>query len=65
MNACSNCAGFASPALMGRVLQTTNNWNTVLFAGIVSTFVAAYLWIRVIPPLAPPLGEARLSDCVP
>jgi hypothetical protein len=53
MNASSNCAGFASPALMGWVLQTTNNWNTVLFAGIVSTFIAAYLWTRVNPPLAP------------
>jgi ACS family glucarate transporter-like MFS transporter len=47
MNASSNCAGFASPALMGWVLQTTNNWNTVLVAGIASTFVAAYLWTRV------------------
>jgi ACS family glucarate transporter-like MFS transporter len=50
MNASSNCAGFASPALMGWVLQTTNNWNTVLFAGIVSTFAAAYLWTRVNAP---------------
>ena len=25
----------------------------VLFAGIISTFIAAYLWIRVNPPLAP------------
>src|SRR5437588_584715 len=49
MNASSNCAGFASPALMGWVLQTTNNWNTVLFAGIVSTFIAAYLWTQVNP----------------
>jgi hypothetical protein len=53
MNASSNCAGFASPALMGWVLQTTNNWNTVLIAGIVSTFLAAYLWTRVNPRLAP------------
>jgi ACS family glucarate transporter-like MFS transporter len=53
MNASSNCAGFASPALMGWVLQTTGNWNTVLFAGIASTFIAAYLWMRVNPPLAP------------
>ena len=53
MNASSNCAGFASPALMGWVLQTTNNWNTVLFAGIVATFIGAYLWIWVNPPLAP------------
>jgi hypothetical protein len=51
MNASSNCAGFASPALMGWVLQTTNNWNTVLFAGIVSTFIAAYLWTKVNPPV--------------
>jgi ACS family glucarate transporter-like MFS transporter len=53
MNASSNCAGFASPALMGWVLQTTNNWNTVLFAGIVSTFVAAYFWTQVNAPVAP------------
>jgi len=59
MNAASNCAGFASPALMGWVLQTTNNWNTVLFAGIASTFIAAYLWIRVNPPLAPVMLAAQ------
>ncbi len=47
MNAASNCAGFASPALMGWALQTTKNWNTLLLAGIVSTFLAAYLWTRV------------------
>ena len=52
MNASSNTAGFASPALMGWVLQTTNNWNTVLFAGIVSTFLATYLWMRVNAPPA-------------
>jgi ACS family glucarate transporter-like MFS transporter len=52
MNASSNCAGFASPALMGWVIQTTNNWNTVLFAGIASTFLAAYLWTRVNSPPA-------------
>jgi MFS family permease len=55
MNASSNCAGFASPALMGWVLQTTNNWNTVLIAGIVSTFIAAYLWTRVNPRVEPPV----------
>lgn len=65
MNASSNCAGFASPALMGRVLQTTNNWNTVLFAGIVSTFIAVYLWMRVNAPLTrsiPEVLSATLRD---
>ena len=63
MNAASNCAGFVSPALMGWVLQTTNNWNTVLFAGILSTFVGAYLWTRVNPPLAP--VEPDLREATP
>jgi hypothetical protein len=40
---------------MGWVLQTTNNWNTVLIAGIVSTFIAAYLWTRVNPRVEPPV----------
>jgi len=54
MNASSNCAGFASPTLMGWVLQTTSNWNIIPFAGIVSTFFAAYLWVWVNPPLIEP-----------
>ena len=59
MNAASNCAGFASPALMGWALQTTNNWNIVLVAGILATFVAAFLWIGVNPaPRSPSFLEA-------
>ena len=60
MNAASNCAGFASPALMGWVLQRTNNWNIVLVAGIVSTFLAVYLWMRVNSP--PPIRD---PECLP
>ena len=47
MNASSNLAGFVSPALMGWALETSGSWNTVLFAGIGSAFVAAVLWTRV------------------
>lgn len=65
MNASSNCAGFASPALMGWVLQTTGNWNTILFAGIVSTFIGAYLWTRVNPPIALVLSSKVVSSVGP
>jgi ACS family glucarate transporter-like MFS transporter len=47
VNATSNCAAFASPALMGWALQAGRHWNTVLFAGILTTFVGAFLWSRM------------------
>jgi MFS transporter, ACS family, glucarate transporter len=46
MNAASNCAGFASPALMGWVLQRSDDWNL----GVGTTSVAAVLWLFVNPP---------------
>jgi MFS family permease len=49
MNAASNCAGFASPALMGWVLQRSNDWNAVLYMGVATTSVAAVLWLFVNP----------------
>lgn len=49
MNAASNCAGFASPALMGYVLQRSNNWNAVLYLGVATTACAAILWLFVNP----------------
>lgn len=55
MNAASNAAGFASPAIMGWVLQTSNNWNAVLLAGIVTTFIGALLWIHVNAPQPEPV----------
>ncbi len=47
VNATSNCAAFASPALIGWALQAGRHWNTVLFAGILTTFVGAFLWSRI------------------
>ncbi len=49
MNAASNCAGFASPALMGWVLQRSNDWNAVLFLGVGTTAAAAVAWLFVNP----------------
>jgi len=49
MNAASNCAGFASPALMGWVLQQSGNWNSVLVLGVATTAVSAILWLFVNP----------------
>ena len=49
MNAASNCAGFASPALMGWVLQRSNDWNSVLYLGVGTTSIAAVLWLFVNP----------------
>jgi sugar phosphate permease len=48
-NAVSNCAAFASPVLMGMVLQWNGSWNTLLVAGICSTYLGAYLWTKVNP----------------
>jgi hypothetical protein len=50
MNAMSNCAAFASPALMGWALESSGNWNIVLFAGILATFAGTLLWVRVNAP---------------
>lgn len=49
MNAASNCAGFASPALMGWVLQSSGDWNFVLFLGVGMTAISAVLWLFVNP----------------
>ncbi|MEO7145668.1 MAG: MFS transporter [Bryobacteraceae bacterium] len=59
MNAMSNCAAFASPALMGWTLESSGNWNAVLFAGVFATFVGAFLWVRVNAPL-PNLSEPEI-----
>ena len=48
-NALSNCAAFASPVLMGMVLQMNGSWNTLLVAGICSTYLGAFLWTKVNP----------------
>lgn len=50
MNAASNFAGFASPALMGWVLQRSGDWNFVLLLGVAMTAVSAFLWLFVNPP---------------
>ncbi|HZT28721.1 MAG TPA: MFS transporter [Bryobacteraceae bacterium] len=69
MNAASNFAGFASPALMGWVLQTSNNWNAVLWAGIATTFAGVFLWMRVNAPQPEAelarAGEGALRDARP
>jgi MFS transporter, ACS family, glucarate transporter len=49
MNAASNCAGFASPALMGYVLQRSGNWNAVLYLSVGTTVCAAIAWLFVNP----------------
>jgi sugar phosphate permease len=48
-NAVSNCAAFASPVLMGMMLQFNGSWNTLLVAGICSTYLGAFLWTKVNP----------------
>ncbi len=66
MNAASNCAGFASPALMGWVLGVTGNWDIVLMMSAGTTLLAALLWLGVNPggmqrhklQLEPALGGA-------
>lgn len=49
MNAASNGAGFASPALMGFVLQQSNNWDAILYLSVGTTACAAVLWLFVNP----------------
>ncbi len=46
-NAVSNCAAFAMPVMMGLVLEFNGSWNTLLVAGILSTYLGAYLWTNV------------------
>jgi MFS family permease len=57
MNAASNCAGFASPALMGWVLQQSGDWNSVLLFSVATTAVSAVLWLFVNPRRAQPLTQ--------
>ena len=49
-NAVSNCAAFAFPVLMGLVLEMNGSWNTLLFLGVASTYLGAYLWTNVQAP---------------
>ncbi len=49
-NAVSNCAAFAMPVMMGLVLEFNGSWNTLLIAGIISTYLGAYLWSNVQAP---------------
>ncbi len=49
MNAASNAAGFASPALMGFVLDQWRDWNAVLLCGVATTILGCVLWIGVNP----------------
>ena len=62
MNASSNCAGFASPFVMGWVLKNSGDWDSVLLFSVGSTFVAAVLWWFVNPRASgvsqPALAEA-------
>ena len=50
-NCASNCAAFASPLLMGIVLQMHGSWNTLLLAGVAGTFAGIYFWTRVQAPV--------------
>lgn len=62
MNASSNCAGFASPVLMGWVLQQFNNWNAVLLLGVATTCIAAVLWLFVNPRRQPSTLPAFVEE---
>lgn len=59
MNAASNCAGFASPALMGFVLQRSGDWNLVLYLSVGTTVLAAFAWLFVNPPRTGGVSSAR------
>lgn len=63
MNAASNCAGFASPALMGFVLDRSGDWNAVLLSSVGTTALAAIFWLFVNPserqPAATVAGDTR------
>lgn len=62
MNASSNCAGFASPFVMGWVLKSSGDWDSVLLFSVGTTGVAAVLWWFVNPKIntapRPALAEA-------
>jgi len=49
MNAASNCAGFASPTVMGWVLNESGDWDSVLLFSVATTCAAAVLWWFVNP----------------
>jgi len=49
MNAASNCAGFVSPAFLGWVLETWNDWNLFLVIAAGINAAAAFLWLFVNP----------------
>ena len=49
MNASSNCAGFASPAVMGWVLGRWHDWNTVLLVSAAATLLSAVVWLGANP----------------
>lgn len=58
MNAASNAAGFASPAIMGLVLDRFHDWNAVLYLSAATTVTAAVLWLFVNPRrTAPSISE--------
>jgi len=57
MNAASNAAGFASPAIMGLVLDRFHDWNAVLYLSAATTVTAAVLWLFVNPRRTQPATE--------
>ena len=57
MNAASNAAGFASPAIMGLVLDRFHDWNAVLYLSAATTLTAAVLWLFVNPRRTQPETE--------
>jgi len=57
MNAASNAAGFASPAIMGLVLDRFHDWNAVLYLSAATTITAAVLWLFVNPRRTQPATE--------
>lgn len=62
MNAASNCAGFASPALMGWVLQRSGDWDSVLLFGAATTAISAVLWLFVNPRRQPLLRQFARAE---
>jgi Major Facilitator Superfamily len=49
MNTASNGAAFLSPVVTGHILKLTGNWNAPLLLGVLTTGVAAALWLKVTP----------------
>jgi MFS family permease len=60
MNAASNCAAFASPALMGWVLLKSNNWDYVLLLSAGTMLIATVLWVFVNPRPKPAVLAAAV-----